>query len=188
VNGGEPTASPNYKKLLKNLPASVKIIRINTNGSRVISEVISLLERGIRVIITLSFDGTGSIHNYARWPILWNDYKKNVSKYLELRSQYKNLRLNFWTTVSCLNVGDLDNILQYAADCKIDHAYGFCLSPAVIDIRYKNRLTTDAKQKLSSNKNILLQSILKNCCLIKKQFGRIANIYTISRQIETNKI
>jgi hypothetical protein len=92
---------------------------------------------------------------------------------LELRSQYKDLRLNFWTTVSCLNVGDLDNILQYAADCKIDHAYGFCLSPAVIDIRYKNRLTTDAIQKLSSNKNILLQSILKNCASLKNNSAEL---------------
>jgi len=167
VNGGEPTASPNYKRLLKNLPKSVKIIRINTNGSRVISEIVSLLERGIRVIITLSFDGTGAVHDYARWPIKWTDYKENISKYLELRSQYKDLRLNFWTTVSCLNVGDLDNILQYAADCKIDHSYGFCLKPSAIDIRYKNRLTTNAIQKLSSNKNTLLQSILKNCASLK---------------------
>ena len=70
VNGGEPTASPNYKKLLRNLPASVKIIRINTNGSKIISEIVPLLERDIRVIITLSFDGTEHLHDYIRWPIL----------------------------------------------------------------------------------------------------------------------
>jgi sulfatase maturation enzyme AslB (radical SAM superfamily) len=66
----------------------------------------------MRLIITLSFDGTENIHDYARWPILWKDYKKNVNKYIELRNQYKNLRLNFWTTVTCLNVGDLENIFN----------------------------------------------------------------------------
>lgn len=167
VNGGEPTASPNYKKLLKNLPASVKIIRINTNGSRVISEIIPLLEQDVRVIITLSFDGTERVHDYARWPIRWINYKKNVSKYLELRAQYKNLRLNFWTTVSCLNVGDLGNILQYALDCNIDHAYGFCIRPSAIDIRYENHLTIEAKQKLISSTNRMLQSIGEKCCSLE---------------------
>ena len=32
VNGGEPTASKNYKKLLSNLPSNIRIVRINTNG------------------------------------------------------------------------------------------------------------------------------------------------------------
>ena len=167
VNGGEPTASPNYKKLLKNLPESVKIIRINTNGSRVIPEVVTLLEHGIRVIITLSFDGTDAVHDYARWPIKWLDYKKNVSKYLELRTKYKNLRLNFWTTVSCLNVGDLYNIVQYASDNKIDHAYGFCITPTELDVRYSNKLTADAKEKLSTSENMLLKSIGATCASLK---------------------
>ena len=167
VNGGEPTASPNYKKLLKNLPKSVKIIRINTNGSRVIPEVVALLEHGIRVIITLSFDGTGTVHDYARWPINWNEYRKNVSKYLELRTKYENLRLNFWTTVSCLNVGDLYNIVQYASDNKIDHAYGFCITPTELDVRYSNKLTVDAKEKLSTSENMLIQSVGATCASLK---------------------
>jgi sulfatase maturation enzyme AslB (radical SAM superfamily) len=173
VNGGEPTASPNYKRLLKNLPTSVKIIRINTNGSRVIPEVVALLERGIRVIITLSFDGTESVHDYARWPIKWSDYKKNVSKYLELKTQYKNLRLNFWTTVSCLNVGDLDNIVQYASDNKIDHAYGFCITPTELDVRHSNKLTVDAKEKLSTSENKLLQAISKKCAPLKNNSAEL---------------
>ena len=163
VNGGEPTASPNYKKLLKNLPTSVKIVRINTNGSRVISDIVNLLESGVRVIITLSFDGTGAVHDYTRWPIKWSSYQNNVSKYLELRLQYKNLRLNFWTTVSCLNVGDLHNIIQYASDKKIDHAYGFCITPTELDVRHNNKLTMKAKEKLSMSENTLLKSIGATC-------------------------
>ncbi len=168
VNGGEPTASPNYKRLLKNLPTSTKIIRINTNGSRVIPEIEKLLEKEMRVIITLSFDGTEKVHDYARWPILWEDYKKNVSKYIELRKQYTTLRLNFWTTMSCLNVGDLGNIVNYAAQQKIDHAYGFCIHPDVLDIRYENRLTIAAKQSLSKTDNKLLNSIANKCGSFKK--------------------
>jgi len=163
VNGGEPTASPNYKKLLKNLPTSTKIIRINTNGSRVIPEVEKLLKKKMRVIITLSFDGTENVHNYARWPILWEDYKKSVAKYIELRKQYTTLRLNFWTTVSCLNVGDLENIIEYAKEVNVDHSYGFCIQPAQLDVRYVNKLTIAAKETLLATGNTLVSSIAKSC-------------------------
>ena len=168
VNGGEPTASPNYKRLLKNLPTSTKIIRINTNGSRVIPEIEELLKREMRVIITLSFDGTEKVHDYARWPILWEDYKKNVSKYIELRKQYTTLRLNFWTTVSCLNVGDLENVINYAKEVEIDHAYGFCIQPAVLDIRHENKFTVTAKEFLLKTDNKLLNSISNHCCSFEK--------------------
>jgi sulfatase maturation enzyme AslB (radical SAM superfamily) len=179
VNGGEPTASPNYKKLLRNIPKSVKIIRINTNGSKVIPEVLTLLEQGVRVIITLSFDGTGAVHDYARWPIKWSAYKENVYKYLKLRSQHKNLRLNFWTTVSCLNVGDLDNIVQYASDNKIDHAYGFCIAPTELDVRYSNKLTVYAKEKLSRSESTLLQSIGRTCASLKSNSAEVKRFVQI---------
>ena len=165
INGGEPTASPNYKKLLRNLPQSVKIVRLNTNVSRLVPEVVELLEKGTRVIVTMSFDGVGSIHNYVRWPILWNDYRENVIKYLELRKKFSNLRLNMWTTVSSLNVGNMEQIINFAHNNKIDHSYGFCLRPSELDIRYQNKLTIDAKTKLNSSKNKLLQAISKKCAV-----------------------
>jgi sulfatase maturation enzyme AslB (radical SAM superfamily) len=168
VNGGEPTASPNYKKLLKNLPTSVKIVRINTNGSKVIAELEELLSQGIRVIVTLSFDGVGNVHDYVRWPVLWKNYDNNVKKYIALRKTYSNLRLNFWTTVSSLNVGDLENIIDYAAQQKIDHAYGFCIKPDVLDIRHENKLTVIAKEKLINTNNEFLISIANKCCSFKK--------------------
>jgi sulfatase maturation enzyme AslB (radical SAM superfamily) len=168
VNGGEPTASPNYKKLLKNLPESVKIIRINTNGSKVVTELEELLSKNIRVIVTLSFDGVGNVHDYVRWPVLWKNFDSNVKKYIALRETYANLRLNFWTTVSSLNVGDLKNIVDYAAQQKIDHAYGFCIRPDVLDIRHENKLTVSAKQSLSNTDNKLLNSIANKCGSFKK--------------------
>jgi sulfatase maturation enzyme AslB (radical SAM superfamily) len=168
VNGGEPTASPNYKKLLKNLPESVKIVRINTNGSKVIAELKELLSKNIKVIVTLSFDGVGNVHDYVRWPVLWKNFDSNVKKYIALRETYPNLRLNFWTTVSSLNVGDLKNIVNYAKQQKIDHAYGFCIRPNVLDIRHENKLTVSAKESLSKTDNELLNSIASKCGSFKK--------------------
>lgn len=163
INGGEPTASPNYKKLLKNLPITTKIVRINTNGSRVIPEIEELLKTQMRVIITLSFDGTKNVHDYTRWPILWQDYEKNIYKYVQLRKKYKNLKLNFWTTVSCYNVGDMQNILEFANAVRIDHAYGYCIQPWLLDIRYVNHFTIEAKKKLLLTKNKFLSAMADKC-------------------------
>ena len=113
VNGGEPTASKNYKKILADLPSNTKIVRMNTNGSRMIKELEVILKNRAMVIVTLSFDGVGDVHDYVRWPIKWKNYTKTVLAYKNLQKQYPLLKLNFWTTVSSLNVANLPNILDY---------------------------------------------------------------------------
>ena len=76
--------------------------------------------------------------------------------------------MNFWTTVSCLNVGDLNNIIDYAKEVNIDHAYGFCIQPSQLDIRYVNKLTIEAKQRLLSIDNTLLSAIANKCASFNK--------------------
>jgi len=156
VNGGEPTASPNYKKLLSTLPAGVKIIRINTNGSRFINEIVELLKKGVMVIITLSFDGTGQIHDYVRWPIKFSNYLIILDQHKQLQKQYKLLKLNLWTTVSALNITDFDNIELFAKQNNLDHHWAFLNLPDVLNVKYKNKFTLRAKEVLK-DKNILKQ-------------------------------
>ena len=159
VNGGEPTASKNYKVLLKNLPSNTKIVRMNTNGSRMINELIDLLENKIMVIVTISFDGTEDVHDYVRWPIKWEKFIKTVAKYKKLQKQYKLLKLDFWTTVSCLNIGDFPNIIKYASDNNINHAWAFLNTPDVLNVKYKNPFTVNAKINFLSSNNKMLHEM-----------------------------
>ncbi len=145
VNGGEPTASKNYKKILQDLPENVKIVRMNTNGSRMIKELETVLERNIMVIVTMSLDGLGDVHDYTRWPIKWKDYVKTVDAYQQLQKKYKLLQLDMWTTVSCLNVKTLPDIIDFTKEKNIPHDWAFLDSPNVLNIRYKNRFTEEAK-------------------------------------------
>ena len=92
VNGGEPTASKNYKKLLANLPRKTKIVRMNTNGSRMIKELEAILRNRIMVIVTLSFDGVGDVHDYVRWPIKWEKFTKTIEKYKKLQGKGNQLQ------------------------------------------------------------------------------------------------
>lgn len=157
LNGGEPTASPAYLSILNNLPRHVKILRVNTNGSRVLPNIESILERKIQVIITLSLDGVENVHDYVRWPIKWSKYTQTVDRYKQLRSQYKNLKLEAWTTVSALNAHDFDNISDFANANEIGHSWAFLNDPIELDPRNTNRFTLAAKEKV---KNIAIKTEL----------------------------
>lgn len=145
VSGGEPTASKNYKELLLNLPPHTKIVRMNTNGSRMIGELESVLERGIKVIVTLSLDGINNVHDYVRWPIKWSLYDDTVAKYIKLKKKYKLLDIDTWTTVSCLNIMDLPNIMEYASSHDLKHNWSFLEQPSVLNVKYKNKFTVPVK-------------------------------------------
>lgn len=140
INGGEPSASKNYRKLLQDIPSGVNSIRINTNCSTVIPEIDELLNKGIHVTVTVSLDGIDNVHDYVRWPIKWDKFYHNLMAYKGMGIQ----DLNTWTTVSALNVGDFKNIKKFTNEFGIDHSYAFLKTPTPLDVTYKNRLTIDA--------------------------------------------
>ena len=140
INGGEPSASRNYRNILKNIPPSVTSVRINTNCSMVIPEIKELLDRGIRVTVTVSLDGIGRIHDYVRWPIKWENFERNLDTYKNMGIQ----ELNTWTTVSALNIGNLKNILEYTEQQGIDHSWALLEQPNVLSVKYSNHFTRTA--------------------------------------------
>ena len=145
VSGGEPTASKNYKKLLKNLPIHTKIVRMNTNGSRTIKEIEMILRQGITVIVTVSLDGINEVHDYVRWPIKWHTVESTLKSYVQLQKKYKLLYLDTWTTVSCLNIMNLEHIMGYTKSMNIKHNWAFLETPDVLSVRHKNKFTEPAK-------------------------------------------
>ena len=141
INGGEPSASKNYRNILKNIPLSVTSVRINTNCSTVIPEIQQLLDKNIHVTVTVSLDGIDRIHDYVRWPIKWNNFEKNLNTYKKIGVQ----ALNTWTTVSALNIGDLENIFQYVKENKLEHSWALLAQPDVLNVKYNNHFTRTAR-------------------------------------------
>lgn len=154
ISGGEPSASKNYKQLLKQCNKNVKIIRINTNGSKIIPEIINLLKNNVSVIVTLSFDGVDNVHDYVRWPIKFLNFKKTLLYYKELSKKYKLMKVNLWTTFSALNIFDFNNIANFAKENNVDHDWAFLHLPNVLNIKYKNKFTLKARE-IIKNQNIL---------------------------------
>lgn len=140
INGGEPSASPAYISLLENLPDSIQHLRLNTNGSRVLTGLPKLIDRGVKVTVTVSFDGIGLIHDYVRWPIKWKDFERNLMTYKDMNLH----ELNTWTTVSALNIGNLEQIQTYTARHNIKHSYALLEQPSVLSVKHSNHFTKTA--------------------------------------------
>lgn len=137
INGGEPSASKNYLEVLRNIPLNIKEVRINTNCSIVIEEIKELIQRNIRVVVTVSLDGIEEVHDYVRWPIKWNKFYKNLMTYKNMT----NIELNTWTTISALNIHNFIVIKQFVANHQIDHSYAFLHTPDTLNVKYSNNLT-----------------------------------------------
>jgi sulfatase maturation enzyme AslB (radical SAM superfamily) len=133
INGGEPSHSKNYKHLLANLPKNIKSVRLNTNCSTVLDELLPLKARGIDVTVTVSLDGIGAVHDFVRWPIKWDKFYKNLMAYKAMP-----VKLNLWTTVSVLNVDDLPNIISFAQEHGIDHSYAYLTTPRELAVENKD--------------------------------------------------
>lgn len=145
INGGEPSYSKNYKRLLANLPPNLRTLRLNTNCSTVLHELIDIAQRGIDVTVTASCDGIGPVHDLVRWPIPWQQFVDNLLTYKSMP-----VRLNLWTTVSVLNVDDLPNIQAFAKQHEIDHSWAYLKHPrelAVDNTDLEQRQAYIRKQK-----------------------------------------
>ena len=138
INGGEPSYSKNYRHILANLPTSIKSVRLNTNCSTVLTELIPLVERGVDVTVTASFDGIGEVHDFVRWPIKWDKFYENLMIYKTMP-----VRLNLWTTVSVLNQHQLTEMIAFAKYHNIDHEYAYLKHPAVLDVDNKDQSAID---------------------------------------------
>jgi len=124
INGGEPAYSKNYKSILEKLPPNLQTLRLNTNCSTVLTELVDIVDRGIEVTVTVSCDGIGPVHELIRWPITWQTFYDNLMIYRSMP-----VKLNLWTTVSVLNVEDLPNIQSFAREHGINHSYAYLKTP-----------------------------------------------------------
>ncbi len=164
INGGEPSASKNYKYILANLPNSITSVRLNTNCSTVLTELEKLIARGIKVTVTVSLDGIGAVHDCVRWPIKWDLFYKNLMSYKSMGLH----ELNTWTTVSALNIGDFENIEQFVVDNGLLHSWALLQTPDPINVKYSNSMTQPyasiiPKQvAVDRNNQIELDEFLKN--------------------------
>jgi len=162
LTGGEPSNSKNIKNLLKNLPINVNTVRLNTNCSSFMDELIPLVNKGIHLSITVSFDGINDVHNYVRWPIKWPTFHKTLLEYQAFaNANPKLVNINLWTTVNTLNVCDLENIIKFAKENMLSQSFSMLAKPLPLNIKFSNKLTLLAKSKFADSDNEVLKNLSK---------------------------
>ena len=139
INGGEPSYSKNYKRLLQNLPPNLQTLRLNTNCSTVLVQLEDIAKRGIEVTVTVSCDGIGPVHERVRWPLKWPEFYRNLMTYRAMP-----VKLNLWTTVSVLNEHDLPNIVAFAKAHGLDHSYAYLKQPIELSVHNHDLQARDA--------------------------------------------
>lgn len=138
INGGEPTYSKNYKAILKDLPPNLRTLRLNTNCSTVLTQLVDIVNKGIEVTVTVSCDGIAAVHDLVRWPIPWQRFYDNLMIYKSMP-----IKLNLWTTVSVLNHEDLSNIQAFAREHEIAHSWAYLKHPRELAVDYPDRAAQD---------------------------------------------
>ena len=158
ITGGEPSNSKNVRELLVNLPVNVKKIRINTNASGFMDELLDVVNRGIDVEITISLDGIGPVFEYIRWPAKWNKFSKVLEQYKQFAlDNTGKVSLNMWTTLNILNVNDFENILSFVKEHNISHEFSMLSTPFELNAVFQNKLTLMAKEKFTNSNNSKVQ-------------------------------
>lgn len=144
LSGGEPLYSKSYDKIFDRLPTNLRWLRINTNGS-IYYDFTDILEKGIIVELTVSFDGIGKPFEYIRWPLKWDLCNENFDRWLSLRDRFpQKFKLSIVYTVSALNIALIDDMRRWTAERKVGLTYNYLIRHDVLDIRYRNRLTERA--------------------------------------------
>jgi organic radical activating enzyme len=138
--GGEPfmmcldQQTDLLKWLVDNNHAQHIRIKYNTNGTRLPTEQLLFWSKFKAVELNISVDGIGKQFEYLRFPAKWDELNSNVRFYQNLRNNVPNLELTIITTVSILNIGYIEEILDYCQSHDLKLFLNMLDRPAVLNL------------------------------------------------------
>lgn len=91
-------------------------LRYNTNGTIIPKKILDIWKRFKKVILSISLDAVGSLAYYVRYPSKWSDIQANINRLKEHCKVNNNLRIQVHTTVSSLNIMNLDDMINWCVD------------------------------------------------------------------------
>lgn len=110
-------------------------IKYNTNGTRMPTEQIDLWPHFRAVEINLSADGVGDRFDYMRFPAKWDEVQHNIDIYKQLQqTSVPQLELTVIHTVSVLNIGYVDEIIDYCNNADIRLFINMLENPSILNI------------------------------------------------------
>lgn len=109
--GGEPTINSYLQKFLEYLAEMNTDIdlKITTNGHKISSKLIQILEQFSRVHFDFSIDGYSKVNEFIRWPSNFDNICNNIDQC----SKMMNSRITVKTTLHAMNVHDMPNVCRW---------------------------------------------------------------------------
>lgn len=125
--GGEPFLIDEHFDLLQtavDLGLSDQIeIHYNTNTTTVPQRGLDLWPKFKMVEIALSIDDVGERFEYQRYGTSWTGTADNLAKFLELKRNNSNIRLQLCLTVNAQNFYYIDEVIAWASDKGFDYEH-----------------------------------------------------------------
>lgn len=125
--GGEPFMIQEHFDLLRrirDLGLAEKIeIHYNTNGTIFPDEAADLWPSFKTVEIAFSIDDVAERFEYQRTNAVWHAVTKNIERFVQLRQQHTNIRLQVCTTVNVFNVLYLQDVASWIDRHSFDFVY-----------------------------------------------------------------
>lgn len=146
IYGGEPLVNEEVIRYLKflvdsNLSKNIQLT-LNTNGTIYDKSQLELFNNFKQVDIFLSIDDVDRRFEYQRWPAKWNKINENILNY----KKHSNLNLEFYPTVSVLNVVTVDKFLERLSEYDIPITFNnFIHEPKVLSVK---NLPEDIKKQV----------------------------------------
>lgn len=150
--GGETLITPAFKVILQALiDAKINLtstIGFTTNLSVWREDIIELLEQFQGINLGMSIESFSSINDYARWPACLPTVFENLERWVDTAKKNK-WSLQFRTTPTCLTVGKLLPIYDYALNNNITvESCNFLfrpevLKPSVLPMSYRQRIIAE---------------------------------------------
>lgn len=120
--GGEPfLCSSHTETLNKLIKLRTENIELEYSTNVMVwpgNEVLEHWKTFKKIEIWMSIDGYGPLNEYIRYPSKWNIVEENVKKYVKLAKLQNNIELKFMTTVSSLNVWNLNTLEKWFEEIK----------------------------------------------------------------------
>ena len=138
--GGEPfmmsidTQTDLLKWLVDNDHSKRIRIKYNTNGTRMPTEQLRYWSSFKAVEINVSIDGIGERFEYLRFPAKWQEVDSTIKYFQQLQKTISQLELTVIHTVSILNIGYIDEILNYCIKLHLNMFINMLEMPATLNL------------------------------------------------------
>ena len=119
--GGEPLVVKEHDDWLQYIIdkdwASNKKLQYTTNGTTIPNKLIDTWKNFERINLGISIDAIGDLAGYVRYPSKWNVIAKNFDKLRHrCKVDAKNIYVQMHTTISSLNVQNIEEIYDFSAE------------------------------------------------------------------------